>query len=290
MTVGYAPVALAATGGIPPCHWTVGGGALPPGLTLSADGGVSGTPAAAGTFAFTAHVADTGDRAADVPGSIAIVPAPSASLIAACAQYCAVEQGCDSSCGAFGTVAGGTAPYGYALQGGYVPHGVSVSGLALAGTFTDPAKFWQFTVLVTDALGATASISPTFYVYPHLGFSGSAVCKGNYNTPCSVTMAYSGGTPGGSPTVSVIGVAQYCPTYCYIPTPTAPPSTFSATASGGIVTISVQKACGYPGVGGCPNGYGGIVSLRLTDQSQCSASAKCTSTGTATVAIEIQGG
>ena len=99
VTVAYAPVAMAATGGTPPYTWDIGAGALPGGLILSPDGSVNGTPSVAGAFDFTVHVADTGGRTADLPASISIVAAPSASLTAACAQYCAVEQGCDTSCG-----------------------------------------------------------------------------------------------------------------------------------------------------------------------------------------------
>src|SRR5713226_6884032 len=59
--VGYAPVALAATGGVQPYTWTISDGALPAGLTLASSGMVSGTPATAGTFAFTVQVSDAGN-------------------------------------------------------------------------------------------------------------------------------------------------------------------------------------------------------------------------------------
>jgi sugar lactone lactonase YvrE len=50
---------LVAAGGVPPYAWTVLSGSLPSGLTLSSAGLISGTPAAAGSFAFTAQVADS---------------------------------------------------------------------------------------------------------------------------------------------------------------------------------------------------------------------------------------
>lgn len=51
---------LVATGGILPLKWSLaaGSGPLPPGLTLSAAGVLSGTPTAIGTFTFTIQVAD----------------------------------------------------------------------------------------------------------------------------------------------------------------------------------------------------------------------------------------
>ena len=50
---------LAATGGTPPYTWSVTGGALPPGLTLSAGGTISGTPLASGTYAFRVQATDS---------------------------------------------------------------------------------------------------------------------------------------------------------------------------------------------------------------------------------------
>ncbi len=60
--VGQAYTArLAASGGIPPYRWSFAAGALPHGLTLAPTTGViTGTPTAAGTFAVTVKVLDSG--------------------------------------------------------------------------------------------------------------------------------------------------------------------------------------------------------------------------------------
>ena len=56
-----APVSiqLQATGGLPPYRWDLPAGALPPGLTLSEDGRIAGTPTAPGTYGFTVRVRDS---------------------------------------------------------------------------------------------------------------------------------------------------------------------------------------------------------------------------------------
>src|SRR5690349_10030627 len=52
---------LDATGGTGTYAWSVSGGALPQGLTLSSAGVLSGVPASAGTASFTAKVTDNQD-------------------------------------------------------------------------------------------------------------------------------------------------------------------------------------------------------------------------------------
>jgi hypothetical protein len=259
---------------------------LPAGLTLASDGTVFGTPTSAGTFAFTVRVADATNSTATIPGSVPIAAALSASLIPACATQCSVELGCVSVCGAFGAQSGGVEPYSYTLTSGQLPAGTSLSGLTLTGTFGGSSGYLKFTVQVTDGFGATATVNPTFWMYDHISFSGSALCRGSYLAPCSANLAYSGGVPGGAPSANVVGFAQYCPgAFCY-PMPTAVPPTFSVTVSGGSVTVTVQKACG----GACGGGWGGVVNLNLTDHTLCAAGTNCTSSGMAAFTIYIVAG
>jgi large repetitive protein len=62
-----------SSGGVGPFTWTVTAGQLPPGVALTG-GNLGGTPATAGTFAFTVKVTDSvGDQATE-SGSITISP------------------------------------------------------------------------------------------------------------------------------------------------------------------------------------------------------------------------
>jgi hypothetical protein len=54
---------LAAEGGVPPYTWTTSSGALPPGLTLGANGSIQGVPTTAGDFTFTVEATDSYDPA-----------------------------------------------------------------------------------------------------------------------------------------------------------------------------------------------------------------------------------
>ncbi|WP_428964907.1 fibronectin type III domain-containing protein [Micromonospora fluostatini] len=66
---------LTVSGGSGPFAWSVSAGALPPGLALGAATGLlSGTPTAAGTFAFTVRVTDSFARSATRPVSLVVDP------------------------------------------------------------------------------------------------------------------------------------------------------------------------------------------------------------------------
>jgi hypothetical protein len=60
LNVAYPSTTLQATGGVPPFTWTLTSGSLPTGLnSLAANGTISGTPTATGTFDFTVQVTDS---------------------------------------------------------------------------------------------------------------------------------------------------------------------------------------------------------------------------------------
>jgi hypothetical protein len=65
---------LTATGGTGTFTWSLTAGSLPKGVTLAADGSVSGTPHESGRFPFTATVTDTESRTATVAGVLAVAP------------------------------------------------------------------------------------------------------------------------------------------------------------------------------------------------------------------------
>jgi putative Ig domain-containing protein len=269
--VAYAPVTLNATGGVSPYAWSVTAGSLPPGLTIAPNGTVAGNPNAAGTFKFTLQLADAAGGTAKAARSVGIARALRASLIPGCVVQCLVEVGCVSVCGKFGTLVGGVAPFTYTSLGN-IPLGVRLSGLTLAGTFAPGGRYWQFSVNVTDAFGASTSITPTFNVFPHITFTGGT-CQGLGT--CRVLLRYTVGvseTPG----VKVVSWAgdKVCGTIG--PVVVCPAPSFTASVAGGYVTIDLAS----------PNDHArGTYKLSLFDQFPCGSGVHCSTTATLRVLL-----
>ena len=302
--IGFAPATFGGAGGTPPYNWSIGGGSLAPGLNISPGGTVSGTPTANGTFGFTLLLSDSVGAAAGYATSVTILPRLAASGL--CTQLCSVEAGCTTVCGAFGDISGGVQPYAFALTTGSFPAGMSLNGLTLAGTFPAPPPTgaapppYNFTVGLTDSLGATASVSAVFSVFSHIAMQGGTIgvspqtlcfwTGAPSSAGCTVNFPYFGGTPNGTPTASAKWVSPY-PQSCTANPPTPPPSPCpfppmpTITVGGGNVTIAVP-----PGGQTWFNGYTATLQVVLTDQSPCAPGpVNCTSTPV-NITITQQGG
>ncbi len=154
----YATALSPATGGVAPYTYVVTAGALPAGITLnSASGALSGTPTAAGTFAFTVRATDS---TTGTPGQASrsysiTVAAPVLTIAPTTLPPGSVGVAYNQTL----TTTGGTAPYTYSVTTGTLPGGVALStGGVLSGTPTASGNF-SFTVTATDANGFTASVA-----------------------------------------------------------------------------------------------------------------------------------
>jgi hypothetical protein len=184
--LAYAPVTIQATGGDNPFLWRISDGALPNGLSISQDGVISGTPAAAGTFAFTLEVMDASLAAANVAVSINVAPRLIVNYVGEMASHGSVSVCTGEAVGAyrfcwtetpdnryapFAAVSGGASPYTYSIVSGNPPPGTKLNGLALAGTFQAMTSgTYRFTVAVTDSLGATVTIVAVYDLWYHNNF------------------------------------------------------------------------------------------------------------------------
>jgi hypothetical protein len=67
---------FAASGGMPPYQWSFIEGLLPPGLSLSNDGKLSGIPVSPGMFSFTLRAGDSADHEAQQKYAIKVIDPP----------------------------------------------------------------------------------------------------------------------------------------------------------------------------------------------------------------------
>jgi hypothetical protein len=140
--------AVSVTGGAGPYTFTATG--LPPGLTLSTTGTLSGTPATAGTFSIAVTATDV--SGGTVSGSFSITIAQKLVVTAATIPNAVVGTAISA---VQLTATGGTPPYQW--QSATLPPGLS---LALNGTLSGTpaaAGSFTFTVYAVDSNGVLAS-------------------------------------------------------------------------------------------------------------------------------------
>ena len=161
--VAYAPFTFSASGGSGTYAWTETG-TLPPGLTLSAAGQLSGTPLTAGTYPFTVTATDASNPAltgstpvsmkiADSPIVISTSPAPPPGTVTN--PYSGF---------AFSVTSGGSPPFTWKVTTGAPPPGLTLGNDgSLSGTPTS-AGTGTFTVTATDSASPAGTASRPFSV------------------------------------------------------------------------------------------------------------------------------
>ena len=119
---------LAASGGVTPYSWSIVAGSLPAGLALNpATGAISGTPTAAGSYSFTAQVADSQNPAAidAKPLSITVNAPPPAPLNITTTSLPAGKVNVTYQQTVQAT--GGVTPYTWSLASGSLPPGLALN-------------------------------------------------------------------------------------------------------------------------------------------------------------------
>ena len=228
-TMGTAyTAALGATGGTAPYTWSVTGGALPSGLSLSSAGVISGTPTAAGTVSFTVQVTDSASHTAsqalslttsaagggtvasftvevtDSGGNVATRPLTLTVNTAATTlaiSSASLPAGIVSTAySATLTATGGTAPYTWAVSG-LLPAGLSLNSSTgvISGTPTTPGTA-SFSVGVNDSAGHTATRAESITVSTAastLTITTTLLSAATVSTAYSATLTATGGSGTG---------------------------------------------------------------------------------------------
>ncbi len=182
---------LSATGGVAPRSFSTASSGLPPGLTLSSNGLLSGTPSVAGSFSFSVNVSDATEQSVS-RSYVLVVLAPNPLRFGPQLPppgTVGVPYSHDFD------ISGGTPPYSVQLLEGGVP-GLSLVNGRLTGTPTT-ASGWPLSVGVRDAAGA--SLSGSFVVN---------VSQGAFRLGCPAFSGEIGATYRSTPVVFG-GVAPY---------------------------------------------------------------------------------
>ncbi|MEW9573010.1 putative Ig domain-containing protein [Rhodanobacter sp. Si-c] len=159
----YTSTTFSAAGGIAPYHYAVASGSsLPPGLTLSSSGTLSGTPTSANSYSFSIQATDA-DGATGTQAYTMLIGAATLSMSPGSLNAATAESGYSAS---FSTT-GGTPPYIYAVTSGSTPPGMTLS---TNGTFSGTptaAGAYTFTVRSSDSstgIGAPFTVSKSYTV------------------------------------------------------------------------------------------------------------------------------
>jgi hypothetical protein len=153
--------------------WSIASGALPTGLTLAANGVISGTPTQSGTFNFAVQA--NGNGASDTRGLSIFVLAPLELQSLAGAKPPTTGWSAKTTVNATLTTGvkaiGGRAPYTFSSTGA-LPPGILLNATtgAVTGAATSAGTFAS-TITVTDATGAKVSVPWSFSILPLLDFA-----------------------------------------------------------------------------------------------------------------------
>jgi large repetitive protein len=172
--------------------WTVQSGSLPPGVTLSTSGVLSGTPTAEGSYTFVVRAAGGGDTSDTETETLVVrqpvvVDSPFRGPPAQKAEVGILFTATQTASGGSGTftwalASGSTLPAGLALG----PDGT------ISGTPILPGRF-TFAISVTDGEGRVVTVNGTLVVAAKLAIKPVKLRQGKVGAPYRLTILTSGG-------------------------------------------------------------------------------------------------
>jgi hypothetical protein len=177
---------IIAVGGSYPYTWTLASGALPPGLSLSSYGSISGTPTLLGSYSFVLQVTDSGSPPyiLTVPVTIQVTPQPLADFgppLSPAAVNVLYHSQIPAS--------GGTPPYTWSIASGRLPLGLTLdlSTGYIDGTPTQVGTV-NFVARVTDSGNPPQVASANDFIQVRVGLGrndsiATATPLGNSGSP-----------------------------------------------------------------------------------------------------------
>ena len=188
LTVVYNQV-VSVSGGSPPYTYILSAGSLPAGLSLAADGTISGTPTSPGATQFSITAKDS--AGCNISKFYTMnVTCPGLYINPSTLPNGMLNQLYSQTL----TLSGGSVPVTFSLQSGSLPSGLTLSSAGIiSGTPTKIGNF-NFTVFAEDSIGCTSTKNYLLQVVcPSATFSPSSLPAGEVGSTYSQTISVTGG-------------------------------------------------------------------------------------------------
>lgn len=186
--VAYS-ASVTASGRTAPYIYSILNGSLPTGIAFT-NGSFSGTPSVSGSFPLTIQARDNTNATVSANFSL-VVNSTSLILSTTSLPNAVVNQSYFATI----TASGGQQPYTFSVVSGQLPPGISLSSGGSFSGGTSTAGQYQFTVRVTDALGAvTQSLFELIASSSNLSLQSTALPNAQLNQPYTASLSASGGS------------------------------------------------------------------------------------------------
>lgn len=208
LRVAYSTT-LTATGGAGTYSWTKGTGTLPPGLTLSGAGVLSGTPTTAGTYTFQVIVADINGLQGNRSYTMTVIDPNAVTLVAPTGLTAAITSATQETLSWTNTSTNETGyQVQYSINGGgtwtnvaatFTPSATPGPGTAMTGTVTLTLGAnnysWRVMALNGATLGPASNIATINLSGVPTAPTGLTVVSGGRGAPYTITASWTDGSP-----------------------------------------------------------------------------------------------
>ncbi|KAB8066534.1 IPT/TIG domain-containing protein [Janthinobacterium violaceinigrum] len=318
--------AMSSTGGVAPYNYALVSGALPPGITVSSTGVISGTVTATGAYVFGIKVTDsTSGTPLTVTKNYSVsiaVPTLSITPTVLPAGGLSVPYSQQMS------TANGTGPFTYVVESGSLPAGITLSGSGLLSGTPGALGTYNFVMKSTDSTGGNGpyntsrsyslvinaqppptitGVSPalgpvsggTAVTITGTGFTGATALKFGSNNGLSVTVLNSttitATSPAGTGVVNVFvttpggtNAADPSNQFTYVPAPAITSISPTAGPGGGGTTVTINGS-NFTGATAVTFGATAATGFTVNSATQITATAPA-GTGTVDVRVTTAGG